>query len=499
MAANYGVVCIMEVNTRFFLLNALLLPLLFFLQVAAMTEVLSGESFFLCLHVIFGIYTAECIYEVCCLEKTGIFSYAAIFLVCQFIGQVFIGNFSYFFGSEEHNDWIYMNKSMWLCFLSVFGLTAACHVRSFSQWGRRLSEHFFPDIHVEKLYMGRCIGMFLFSFSLIIFMMMAGLTGYADAEGLAQANSYVSVIQYLMYLAAGASLVLYLIFYEYLLHPTMTKRVLFLVLFILQFGVAVTSGMKKDTLVMFVCLFLIYYLVKRKVSIVFLLIAVMAVFGLYQFIDAYRTALRLATFSGSRLDTFLSVMSGLGADQGLYSDRLGVGEVADKFFSRLSLTDSLSLIVEYKDSVGLGPEDPTFLVDWLVTPFTIFLPRFLFPFKSMGTYGLWVTHTVMGLPDTVVSSSYVTVGGFLYLAGGAIMVTAGFFVIGAVFDFFGSFCRLEERNPIFIIVFFLVVVRIIEPSTPIDVVTDVVRATIIFTLMGMFLIRMKQKTDKRST
>ena len=156
--------------------------------------------------------------------------------------------------------------------------------------------------------------------------------------------------------------------------------------------------------------------------------------------------------------------------------------------------DSLSLIIEYKDTVGLVLGDPTFLQDWLLTPFTIFLPRFLFPFKAMSTYGLWVTHNVMGLPETVISASYVTVEGFFYLAGGAFMVLVGFFIVGIVFNFCGAFCRLKERNPVFIIVFFLIITRIVEPSTPIDVITDIVRLTIIYTLLGMFLVRMRSKS-----
>ena len=292
-------------------------------------------------------------------------------------------------------------------------------------------------------------------------------------------------------------MVLYLLFYEYLKHPTLPKRVMFYVCFALEFSVAITSGMKKDTLIMFVCLFMIYYLVKRKVNLWFLLMFIVAIFGLYQFVDAYRTALRLATFSGDRLDTFLSVISGLGGDQGLYSDRLDASDVMAAFFARVSLTDALSLIVEYKDVVGLGPNDPTFLQDLLAAPFAIFLPRFLLPFKAMSTYGLWVTHTVMGMPDTVMSSSYVTVEGFLYLAGGVLMVPVGIFVVSAVLNFCSAFCRVEEKSPVFVVIFFLIAVNMIEPSTPIDMVTGVVRSTIIYTLMGLFLIKTRRTETKK--
>lgn len=486
----------MAMNYKFLILNTFFLPFVIGIMLAETVGLLSGEHVFICLQIGFGIYTVISIYEASHAEETGIFSYSIIFLICQFVGQVFIGNFSYLIGSEEHNSWTYMNKSMILCFLAVLALTTSCSMRCFAAWGRSLSQRLFPNIQVEKLHMGRCAFVFVISYAIVIFMVMKGMRGYADADVLEQATAYVGVVQYLNYLAAGSSLVLYLLFYEYLQHPTVGKRLAFLMLFALEFSVAITSGMKKDTLIMFVCLFMIYYLVKHKINIWFLLIFFVAIFGLYQFVDAYRTALRMDTFSGDRLDTFLTVISGVGGSQGLYSDRLGIDEVAAAFFARLSLTDALSLIVEYKDVVGLGPNDPTFLQDLLVAPFAIFLPRFLLPFKAMSTYGLWVTHTVMGLPDTVISSSYVTVEGFLYLAGGILMVPVGFFVVGMVLNFCSAFCRLEERSPVFIVIFFLIGLHMVEPSTPIDMITGVIRSTIIYTLIGLFLI---QKRHEKSS
>ena len=485
---------VIDVNSRFLVANAILTIFIIVLQILEMTEALAGDTLFACLHIAFGIYTAECIYEVCHLEEMGVFSYTAIFLVAQFIGQVFIGNFSYLLFDKEHNDWLYMNKAMLLCFLSVLGLTLACHMRSFASWGQRLSKYFFPKVQVERVYTGRCVIVFVISFSITVLMSAMGLLGYADANALENQTAYVGFEQYIGYIVTAGSFVLYLFFYEYLYSLTGMKRNLFFVFFVILLCIAITSGMKKDTLVIFLCLFLVYYLVKRRISGWFLLIFIGVVFGLYQFIDAYRIALRVSTFSGNRLDTFISVISGLTAEQGLYSDRASIFEITEKVFSRLSLVDSLSLIIEYKDTVGLVLGDPTFLQDWLLTPFTIFLPRFLFPFKAMSTYGLWVTHNVMGLPETVISASYVTVEGFFYLAGGAFMVLVGFFIVGIVFNFCGAFCRLKERNPVFIIVFFLIITRIVEPSTPIDVITDIVRLTIIYTLLGMFLVRMRSKS-----
>ena len=485
----------MSMNSRFLILNACFFPFLVGMMLVETMEILSGECVFICLQIGFGIYTSLSIYEASRIEKSGGCSYSVIFLVCQFIGQVFIGNFSYLIGSEEHNSWIYMNKSMLLCYLAVFAMTVSCYMRCFTDWGRQISCHFWPDIQTEKLHMGHCSIVFIVSFSLVIFMLVKGIRGYGN-DVLEQMSQYAGILPYLDYLTAGSSMVLYLFFYEYLKKPTMKTGIIFLALFMLEFSVAITSGMKKDTFSMFVCLFMMYYLVKHKINIWLLLLFFAAIFGVYQFIDAYRTALNMETFSGDRLDTFFTVISGLGGSQGLYSDRLGIDEVAAAFFARISLTDALSLIVEYKDVIGLGPDDPTFLQDLLAAPFGIFLPRFLLPFKAMSTYGLWVTHTVMGMPDTVISSSYVTVEGFFYLAGGMLMVPIGFFVLGIILNFCGAICRIEERNPVFVVIFFLIALRIVEPSTPIDVVTGVVRATVIYTLIGAFL--MQRQHEKSS-
>ena len=482
-----------EINTRFLILNSVVFPVMIGTFFFENIGVLSKESVFWGLHALFGIYVFMSLYEVCRQEKNGIFSYSAILMLFQFVGQVFIGNFVYLIDGVEHNDWDYMNKAMMLCFLAVFALTLSCYISSFAWAGRKLSKYFFRDIAVECLYTWRCVLLFVCSFSLVVFMTLTGMSGYTDAASLERAASYTGIIQYLNYLAGGSGLVLYLLFYVYLRQPSELKRNIFLLLLALTLIVAITSGMKRDVIGTFVYLFMIYYLVRQKINVWLILLLLVAVAGLYQFIDAYRVALRLDTFNGDRLEAFFSVINGLGSAQGLYSNRLGLDEIVEAFFSRLSITGALSLVVEYNDVVGLGPDDPTFLQDWLVTPFTIFLPRVLFPFKSMTTYGLWVTHTVMEMPEAVNSSSYITVEGFLYLAGGIIMVPVGFFIIGAVLNFFGAFCRIEEKNPIFVIVFILVAIRLMEPSSPVDIVTDVVRTSIIYTLMGMWLIRRRRK------
>ena len=483
----------MVMNSRFLILNAVFLPFVIGMMLLETMGFISEEHIFICLDIGFGIYTMVSIYEACHIERSGIFSYSIIFMIFQFIGQVFIGNFSYLVGSEEHNSWVYMNKSMLICFLAVFALMTSCYMRCFADWGRQLSHRLMPNIQIEKLYMGRCVILFVISFSILLFMAMKGIRGYGNADVLEQASQYTSIVQYLNYLAAGGNLVLYLFFYKYLQKPTLSTGIIFLSLFMLEFSIAITSGMKKDTFSMFVFLFMIYYLVRHKINVWFLLVFLGVVFGVYQFIDAYRTALNMETFSGDRLDTFLTVISGVGGSQGLYSSRLGIDEVVAAFFARVSLTDALSLIVEYKDVVGLGPNDPTFLQDLLVAPFTIFLPRLLLPFKAMSTYGLWVTHTVMGMPDVIISSSYVTVEGFFYLAGGMLMVPVGFFALGIVLNFCSAFCRVEERSPMFVVIFFLIAIGIAEPATPTGMITGVVRATIIYTLMGLFLIKTRAR------
>ncbi|SEH30819.1 transposase [Selenomonas sp. KH1T6] len=476
------------IDSRMLVVHGITFMLVFLSLLMQETAVLDGENVFISLHVIMALYLPVVLHDMRRQSRTGLFTLLAIFFVCQFVGQVWLGNFSYLWGTEEHNSWHYMNKAMMLCFLSVLGLSAAAHVRRFADWGSRLNRRFFPNLQSEGIYLGRSFLLFALGMGVSLFMVISGLSGYGQGapDGSVPLGG---MTQYLGYLSGGANIVLYLLFYECLCRPTIAKKIMFVCFLTMQMGMALSSGMKKDTLAIFLCMFLIYYLVRNKVNLWFIVLIVLAVMGLYQFVNMYRSALMSESFNGDRFQTLIDVITISVDKSGLYDEGMAAGDVLDAFMVRLSLVDAFSLIVEYNDEVGLGEDDPTFLQDLLLTPITIFVPRFLMPFKAMSTYGMWVSHTVMGMSETIISSSYVTVEGFLYLAGGALMVLAGCFVVGAVLLFWSGFFRLEERNPLMVIVFFLLALRIVEPSTPIDMITTVTRGAIIFTLMGWFLLK----------
>jgi len=453
-------------------------------------ELFEGEAVFLMMTVLFGLYVFMSLYLASVHNRNGIFSYIVILLFFQFFGQVWVGNFSYIFENETHIDWYFMNKSMLLCFFSVLGLEAASQVGLFERKGRKLGAYMFPRIEAEGIYLRRCLIMFLFSTSITVIMLRLGISGYADADAISRGvGAYASFAQYLNYLSAGGSIALYLLFYECLCRPTGLKKMMFSLMLLVSLGGALISGMKKDVFIIFVCLFMIYSLVRKRVNPWFIVVMAISVLVVYQFVDAYRTALRAEDYSGDRLGTFIDVVLGSFSDTGLYKSSEGFAEQLGKFWRRISLVDALAVIVEYKDNVGLDENDPAFLQDLLLLPITVFVPRILMPFKSMSVYGLWVSHTVMGMHESIISSSYVTVEGFFYLAGGILLLPIGFFLLGGVLSFWSGFFRLEERSPLFVIIFFLVALRLVEPSTPIDIVTATTRGAIIYTLMGWWLLR----------
>ncbi|HEY3488862.1 MAG TPA: hypothetical protein VGK27_01925 [Candidatus Deferrimicrobiaceae bacterium] len=99
------------------------------------------------------------------------------------------------------------------------------------------------------------------------------------------------------------------------------------------------------------------------------------------------------------------------------------------FLARVSMTQIASLGVAFADETPLPPGSPRFMADILLAPVYAVVPRALWQSKEMSRHGLWYVREVMGIEagDTSVGMSPFT---YLYFAGGAAAVVAGFFFIG---------------------------------------------------------------------
>lgn len=411
------------------------------------------------------------------------FTLSILFIIFQFGIQVCIGNLSLLLDTQKSNaGWIYMNKSMLLSMLACFIMALSTRSGRAYRLGEYCKNKVMRKKEVRSLSAIVTISLFIASTVAFLYAMSIGIYGYADNSNLRASIEYASTAQYIIYIADLGNLLLFMSFYIATKYNSQKEKVLTTIFLLIRIALALISGMKKELIAIFICLFLINYIVKKKISVRSVVLIVLAVIIGYGVIEVYRVALRSGAFSGNRVSLLLYVLQ-----SGSYSTQ-GDNLFLYSFLSRLNITEPCSAIVKYKDTIGLSDGDPTFLMDLLLLPITIFIPRSLIPFKSMGTYGLWVSHTVLHMPSSVYSASYVTVQGFFYLAAGIIGVVIGFWILTKVLEFASGYLS-DFDNPVLFATFLVITYKvIIEPSTPVAVITSVVRSIIIFTIFGSIAI-----------
>ena len=191
------------------------------------------------------------------------------------------------------------------------------------------------------------------------------------------------------------------------------------------------------------------------------------------FINQTRTLMR--NFSYNRVETIVNLITG-----SLRTTGTNNFDVIYNILQRINIIESMSAIVKYRDQIGLVPSDPNFLLDFLISPITSIVPRIVLPIKSFSDYGLWVTQNVHG-DYNIFSSSYVTLQGFFYLAGGVFMVILGFFLLGLILRITDGMLNIYNKSIITIPIYLILIYQVVfEPSNPVSFVSDIVRGMIIF-------------------
>lgn len=439
----------------------------------------SRESAFWVLEVLLAVYVVARLKLLSSTHPGGLLTPVGIFFLFQFGVQVVIGNISLpFYTSHFNAGWDYLYESMIVVALAAIALMIAVSFHGWYKLGARLEELTLGKIPKFKLNIFVSVVLLIVSTLVYLYSMSIGVLGYSDSSTVGNYANTASYAQYFIYISDIGYIVLLISYYVKLNEPeNIAARNVFVCALLIRVTLALMSGMKAELFFIVICLAIMHFIVKRKLPkwIILLPVVVVVTYGVY---DSYRAMLR--SDGGSRMELMLDAFTG--------SD-LDIGATLTAMLARLNITESLSAILEYSNRTTLTSDDPTFLLDLILLPLTTFLPRALFPWKSMSTYGLWVTQQVYGLGDSVYSSSYVTVEGFYYLAGGILLVFVGFLTLGFFLELVGGFLKSTRTNPIAAAIFLMLCYKVfLEASTPVDIVTPCVRGMLVFGLASYLLV-----------
>ncbi|MDX6611692.1 MAG: hypothetical protein QOD75_878 [Blastocatellia bacterium] len=116
------------------------------------------------------------------------------------------------------------------------------------------------------------------------------------------------------------------------------------------------------------------------------------------------------------------------ADNGVVNDP---SQYFANFVSRLNSTPEAARSIQYMDQSGLSVNAPEFLDNLFLVPVHAVVPRMLMPTKPLQNIGLWYANEVLE-QDTELNSVAMSPVGYLYFAGGGLLVFLGFFLIGVI-------------------------------------------------------------------
>ncbi len=259
--------------------------------------------------------------------------------------------------------------------------------------------------------------------------MKLGIYGYSTTV----AGLY-STASYSQYLSMGESLgklALVALALHYFFRAPGYRRVgiLFFIQLAVEILFGVLTGMKSQVVFPFLIVLLARYLASNRPPRLLLGAAILAFVLSYQFVDAFRFARHNdPNFRNTSVASIFETALGL-QQTDVDTSAMKKVPVLLRIAGRLNATAVASRAVEFKDQGRVTGADPQFLENLLMAPAYAVIPRLLWPNKPYGDLGAWFNEIVLG--HSFQSAVGMSAVGYLYFAGGSLVVLAAFFCVGA--------------------------------------------------------------------
>lgn len=408
---------------------------------------ITEEVSFAILNVILMTYLS---YEIFRLARAGyprLFSNQA--LICSFMTFMLyygITNILYFLPEKytmlvnlKPVITVYMNKLMLAAIIGATGMwlgywSKTSVVLINSRYLRNIKAKYFTqnaELYDEALILLVAVGVFSRLMQIAL-----GVYGYASSY-----DQYINAAAYTQYLNLGgycgkiALLAIALQFYSG--HSSLKTKFWFFLILILEVFFGLISGFKKMVTLPFFMIMICQYMLKGRISKIWILGAILGLLLAYSIIEPFRA---LRNEQGDKFDstsiTYIvaSFFESPKDVDAAYEDEEPDSDAPTilKVMSRTNIVAIGSLGIKFADeTVELPPDTPEFLSDIILSPVFSWVPRFLWSGKTLQNIGLWYTQTVMGA-KYLYSSTAMGMVTYLYFAGGFLGVFIGFAFVGCM-------------------------------------------------------------------
>jgi hypothetical protein len=256
-----------------------------------------------------------------------------------------------------------------------------------------------------------------------------GILGYgSEVEALYTYASYSMLLSMASDLARLALLIVALRFF---MPGGRSQLPMLVTLLVMESLFGFVLGFKGRVVAPIVSVAVCAYAIRGRVQLRYVWIGVIALGAAYVIIEPFRL-LRYADpeFNGRSfryLVTTLSRARGLVDEQA--SRQFLSSEATDITAMRTNSTLDLAVTKRYVDANGVPPGAPDFLKNIVTSPIQAVVPRIVWKSKPLQNIGVWYAQTVWKQENDI-NSLGMSPFGYLYFAGGAWMIVAGFVLLG---------------------------------------------------------------------
>lgn len=206
----------------------------------------------------------------------------------------------------------------------------------------------------------------------------------------------------------------------------------FVILILLHVFTGALSAFKSQIVMPFLIAAIASFVATRRVSLKYIVFAVLALYAAYQTVEPYRAYLGKTDNRPTDIASFIAGYKEAIVNRDLYMDD-GAAPLASQISARMDLLCMSAVAIRYTESLQFdGTIRAKLQESILLSPLLAFIPRAIWTGKEIYSTGTWFAQAVLGRPSTSQTSIAMGPIGFLSIAGGTLAVVVGFFAIGAL-------------------------------------------------------------------
>lgn len=315
-------------------------------------------------------------------------------------------------------------SALWIGYNLTLSRYIADHVRHFLQKMNLIRGEFRMNLMVA-------IGLGALSVVSVLLQIRLGIYGYsADPESIQRYNSATAWLNILRHGGSLSLLVLTMAYFTLGRERSLVLSAAFFTVLGWEFLAGFMSGFKSQVVWPVIMVGFGYYFVRRRLSLITLVLFPVMLIVAFQVIDGFRVARWISpSFDGTSVGSITSTLWEASSTDRYSRYRRNINSF-EAMATRTDLITFTARAIAYADDNANSEKLPPFATDLVLIPFNAFIPRFIWSSKAIVNDGYWFNVEVLKASPQDTTAVGMGPISYLYFVGGMFAVWVGFFILG---------------------------------------------------------------------